>query len=523
MSAPQGNKTYQDCIDLMDKVLPSIHLLPEEEKKQFLSMIHTYKDTIDQIQKLNDSFMGTIDNMNKFIKDITQSIEKNISKELFDEVIAPSADKINSKLCKFRRIQMGTKTVDIIESINCIISELNIKYNYVLNAFLFQNNEKILITFYEELNHNISLMVDPYIEFQQWKPPTALTRKKIIRDLVYKTRQSCLEDHNKSLQVEYNIAQSNTSKATSKITMYFTIINDIIPLFIGCRINIASIFNGNGVGFHAILKALICLGVNINGIITSDIGRYDTYKYPIRNTKSFIGPVANLGADKFIFKDQIPGDVFIFSILDAEPDNSNDLRTIHMIIKNLTRLPGSRYFIILGGEIGFACYNANIISYLLSVSTIILHKLVYREESSAVYRDILLVDITNPITPEAKMEDLLSFESSIFMENIEKIDHSDKNDLPVCTTNTTHKSINHMLKDKFGQSRLDAAEEKFCYPPTCINIEKSKCQVCHIGRGAISGLLICKNCKKAYYCSVTCQKADWRTHKQSCLLENSKK
>lgn len=42
----------------------------------------------------------------------------------------------------------------------------------------------------------------------------------------------------------------------------------------------------------------------------------------------------------------------------------------------------------------------------------------------------------------------------------------------------------------------------------------NSCSVC----SSFSNLKRCKNCKKVYYCSRECQKADWRLHKNICQL-----
>jgi hypothetical protein len=50
---------------------------------------------------------------------------------------------------------------------------------------------------------------------------------------------------------------------------------------------------------------------------------------------------------------------------------------------------------------------------------------------------------------------------------------------------------------------------------------KKKCAVC--GRSK-SSLKLCSGCRCAYYCSVSCQKKDWSSHKQKCVvMKNTRK
>ncbi|KAH6902808.1 hypothetical protein BKA70DRAFT_1304682 [Coprinopsis sp. MPI-PUGE-AT-0042] len=58
-------------------------------------------------------------------------------------------------------------------------------------------------------------------------------------------------------------------------------------------------------------------------------------------------------------------------------------------------------------------------------------------------------------------------------------------------------------KPSVGNS-YDKKEEEVCW----------KCR----GSGGSSGLLRCSRCKEARYCTNTCQKADWKTHKRHCSL-----
>ena len=45
------------------------------------------------------------------------------------------------------------------------------------------------------------------------------------------------------------------------------------------------------------------------------------------------------------------------------------------------------------------------------------------------------------------------------------------------------------------------------------------CDVCR--SKSPTGMKRCSICKNAYYCSVTCQKADWKTHKPNCVAGKS--
>ena len=49
------------------------------------------------------------------------------------------------------------------------------------------------------------------------------------------------------------------------------------------------------------------------------------------------------------------------------------------------------------------------------------------------------------------------------------------------------------------------------------NAYKNSCRGC----SSNSGLLLCGSCKKVYYCSEKCQKADWKTHRVVCKTESS--
>lgn len=44
-----------------------------------------------------------------------------------------------------------------------------------------------------------------------------------------------------------------------------------------------------------------------------------------------------------------------------------------------------------------------------------------------------------------------------------------------------------------------------------------KCAVC----GSFDKLKACQRCEKQKYCSVQCQKADWKRHKTYCLKEEN--
>jgi hypothetical protein len=42
-------------------------------------------------------------------------------------------------------------------------------------------------------------------------------------------------------------------------------------------------------------------------------------------------------------------------------------------------------------------------------------------------------------------------------------------------------------------------------------------RVCAAAMCSKDGTLRCSRCKNQYYCSAACQKADWKTHKASCV------
>ncbi|KAH6912448.1 hypothetical protein BKA70DRAFT_1263866 [Coprinopsis sp. MPI-PUGE-AT-0042] len=72
-------------------------------------------------------------------------------------------------------------------------------------------------------------------------------------------------------------------------------------------------------------------------------------------------------------------------------------------------------------------------------------------------------------------------------------------------------------------SRLMAASESGAgraNPSTGNSYDKKEEEVCWKcgGSGGSSGLLRCSRCKEARYCTNTCQKADWKTHKRHCSL-----
>lgn len=56
-------------------------------------------------------------------------------------------------------------------------------------------------------------------------------------------------------------------------------------------------------------------------------------------------------------------------------------------------------------------------------------------------------------------------------------------------------------------------------PPTSPQATHLKCQVCHLQNTKLSA---CSACKSVYYCSIQCQKKDWKEHKAACCFVSAK-
>lgn len=67
------------------------------------------------------------------------------------------------------------------------------------------------------------------------------------------------------------------------------------------------------------------------------------------------------------------------------------------------------------------------------------------------------------------------------------------------------------LSPLFGVPYLDKASS---YVKPAVEEEKRRCDVCK--KGGKPKLLMCTRCKRGTYCSVVCQKADWKEHKAKC-------
>ena len=68
------------------------------------------------------------------------------------------------------------------------------------------------------------------------------------------------------------------------------------------------------------------------------------------------------------------------------------------------------------------------------------------------------------------------------------------------------------------QSRNESSEGGGRNMKICCNYNK---------QGATAGpqksLMVCSNCKKAYYCSRECQREDWKSHKHYCIAPDDEK
>ena len=64
------------------------------------------------------------------------------------------------------------------------------------------------------------------------------------------------------------------------------------------------------------------------------------------------------------------------------------------------------------------------------------------------------------------------------------------------------------LRDHFNASGMQ--NQSITYSPT-------SCNVC----GKSEGLSWCGACRKVRYCSSTCQRSDWKTHKKFCVKKNT--
>lgn len=84
----------------------------------------------------------------------------------------------------------------------------------------------------------------------------------------------------------------------------------------------------------------------------------------------------------------------------------------------------------------------------------------------------------------------------------------------ICGRNT--KDAFELIQIYTKQTSYISCCSGICYEICCsryVQLEKEVCATC---REYTEDIKVCGKCKKRQYCSVECQRKDWRTHKQFC-------
>ena len=83
--------------------------------------------------------------------------------------------------------------------------------------------------------------------------------------------------------------------------------------------------------------------------------------------------------------------------------------------------------------------------------------------------------------------------------------------------------MNHSTEEewlKLHGSEMENRKQKYLNDPVYKSYLKAVCSYCKRSKGAYDAkeldLKACGGCKLIRYCSVSCQKKDWKFHKSSC-------